>query len=116
MAKTSPGPDNFSAGYNRRWVDTLSASSALGELANDLSRRIVLRHLYPFSFREYLLFTKDIEIPELTLNDIMVVEIGGKGKGREQFKGIKVEKKLILSHSPEVRGNKKPLSLLGFIV
>jgi hypothetical protein len=44
------------------------------------------------------------------------MKIGGKGKGREQFKGIKVEKKLILSHSTEVRSNKKPLSLLGFIV
>ena len=49
-------------------------------------------------------------------DDTVVIEIGGKGKGREQFKGIKVEKKLILSHSPEVKGNKKPLSLLGFIV
>jgi len=281
-----------------RVVFTSSVSLSLFDSAYDLSRRIVLRHLYPFSFREYLLFTKDIEIPELTLNDIIegrwtadhmrynylfdeylrgglfpfsleepdympllhnicskvirrdipmvsnlrfddieriestlefigksgvdgisfssisrnlgitkykaalyvkllaqafilnpvypkgtnvlkepkvlmflpfrllyrdwsecvgairedffaemttmkgyrfhylktkrgaktpdflveqgdesvVVEIGGKGKGREQFKGIKVEKKLILSHSPEVRSNKKPLSLLGFIV
>ncbi|NVM23167.1 MAG: ATP-binding protein [Desulfobacterales bacterium] len=281
-----------------RVVFTSSVSLSLFDSAYDLSRRIVLRHLYPFSFREYLLFTKDIEIPELTLNDIIegrwmadhmrynylfdeylrgglfpfsleepdcmpllhnicskvirrdipmvsnlrfddieriestlefigksgvdginfssisknvgitkykaalyvkllaqafilnpvypkgtnvlkepkvlmflpfrllyrdwsecvgairedffaemtsmkgyrfhylktkrgaktpdfliehedetvVVEIGAKGKGREQFKGIKIEKKLILSHSPEVRGNKKPLSLLGFIV
>ena len=47
-------------------------------------------------------------------DEAVVVEIGGKG--REQFKEIKVEKKLILSHSPEVRSNKKPLSLLVFIV
>ena len=46
-------------------------------------------------------------------DEAVVVEIGGKG--REQFKGIKVGKKLILSHSPEVRSNKKPLSLLVFI-
>ncbi len=46
----------------------------------------------------------------------VVIEIGGKGKGREQFKGIKVQKKLILSHSAEVIGNKRPLSLLGFVV
>jgi len=49
-------------------------------------------------------------------DETVVVEIGGKGKGREQFKGIKVEKKLIFSHSPEVKSNKKPLSLLGFTV
>ena len=45
----------------------------------------------------------------------IVVEVGGKGKGREQFKGIKVEKKLILSHPASMRGIKRPLFLLGFI-
>jgi hypothetical protein len=44
-----------------------------------------------------------------------VIEIGGKGKGREQFKGIKIEKKLILSDDPKAGRGKKPLSLLGFI-
>lgn len=44
-----------------------------------------------------------------------VIEVGGKGKGREQFKGIKAEKKIILSHHPEGKGIKKPISLLGFI-
>lgn len=44
-----------------------------------------------------------------------VIEIGGKGKGKEQFKGIKVEKKLILSHDPKAGSGRKPLSLLGFV-
>ena len=48
-------------------------------------------------------------------NEKVVIEIGGKGKGREQFKGIKVEQKLILAHHPEGKGNTKPLSLLGFL-
>jgi hypothetical protein len=43
-----------------------------------------------------------VELPD----ESIVVEIGGKGKGREQFP----------THSPEVRSNKKPLSLLGFTV
>jgi hypothetical protein len=51
-----------------------------------------------------------------TADETVVVEIGGKSKGREQFKGIKVNKKLILTHSPDVKSNKKPLSLLGFVV
>jgi len=45
----------------------------------------------------------------------IVVEVGGRGKGREQFKGIKVEKKLILSHPTQIEGIKRPLFLLGFI-
>ena len=49
-------------------------------------------------------------------NERFVIEIGGKGKGRAQFKGIKAEKKLILAHSPGGKGDMKPLSLLGFIV
>lgn len=49
-------------------------------------------------------------------NERLVIEIGGKAKGREQFKGIKAEKKIILAHSPEGKGDMKPLSLLGFIV
>ena len=67
----------------------------------------------------YLKTKRGAKTPDFLIeqeDETMVVEIGGKGKGREQFKGIKVEKKLILSHSPEVKGNKKPLSLLGFIV
>ena len=45
----------------------------------------------------------------------IVVEVGGKGKGREQFKGIKAEKKIIFSHSIETQGIKRPLFLLGMI-
>ena len=45
----------------------------------------------------------------------VVIEVGGKGKGREQFKGVKVGKKLILAHSSDVGTNRKPISLLGFI-
>ncbi len=45
----------------------------------------------------------------------IVVEVGGRGKGREQFKGIKVERKLILSHPTQLEGIKRPLFLLGFI-
>ena len=67
----------------------------------------------------YLKTRRGAKAPDFLLelgDEVVVVEIGGKGKGREQFKRVKVEKKLILSHSPEVRSNKKPLSLLGFIV
>ena len=45
----------------------------------------------------------------------IIVEIGGKGKGREQFKGIQMGKKLILTHPSNFEGVKRPLFLLGFL-
>ena len=54
-----------------RVIFTSSVSLALFESAYDLSRRIRLRFLYPFSFREYLLFAKQIDIHALTINDIL---------------------------------------------
>ena len=48
-------------------------------------------------------------------NEEIVIEIGGKGKGKQQFKGINVEKKIIFSHSAELRSDQRPLSLFGFI-
>jgi hypothetical protein len=45
----------------------------------------------------------------------IVVEIGGKGKGKHQFKGITARQKLILVHPPIVDGNKRPLFLVGFV-
>jgi len=45
----------------------------------------------------------------------MVIEVGGKSKGREQFKGVEVHKKIILSHSNQIEGIKRPLFLLGFV-
>jgi hypothetical protein len=43
-----------------------------------------------------------------------VIEIGGPGKGREQFKGFDGRKNLILSHGNEISGIKRPLFLIGF--
>jgi len=45
----------------------------------------------------------------------IIVEIGGKGKGRQQFKGITARQKLILTHYQSIEGEKRPLSLFGFI-
>ena len=45
----------------------------------------------------------------------MVLEVGGKGKGREQFKGIKVSRKMILADGNPVAPGKVPLFMLGFL-
>lgn len=37
----------------------------------DLSRRSTMHHLYGFSFREYLEFTQDVNLPKLTLEEVL---------------------------------------------
>jgi len=66
----------------------------------------------------YLKTTRGSKTPDYLIvnkNEKIVIEIGGKGKGRTQFKGIKAEKKLILSHSLNISDNQRHLSLFGFI-
>ena len=45
----------------------------------------------------------------------VAVEVGGKGKGREQFKGVEVDQKLLLADRPTPDRNRVPLFLLGFL-
>jgi len=45
----------------------------------------------------------------------IIVEIGGRGKGREQFKGFEGTKSLILTHPSDTSGLRRPLFLAGFI-
>lgn len=66
----------------------------------------------------YLKSTRGEKIPDFYIDDLkppLVLEVGGKGKGREQFKGIKVERKLILSDGDRIAPGKVPLFLLGFL-
>lgn len=66
----------------------------------------------------YLKSTRGKKIPDYLVeldNEKLAIEIGGKGKGREQFKGIKVDRKIIFAHTT-VPGNKRyPLFLLGYL-
>ena len=45
----------------------------------------------------------------------LVVEIGGKGKGRSQFKGLSADEKLIFTHADSFDDPKRPLFLLGLV-
>ena len=53
----------------RVWF-TSSMALALHASSHDLSRRVILRSLFPFSFREYLHFRHAYDVPALQLNDI----------------------------------------------
>lgn len=67
----------------------------------------------------YLKSTVGKKIPDYIIifdKKIIVIEVGGKGKGRSQFKGISnYDQKLILSDSTEISDLRRPLFLLGFL-
>lgn len=52
-------------------IFTSSVSLSIIESAYDLSRRVELIYLYPFSFKEYVFFKRGVAIPELTFNNIL---------------------------------------------
>lgn len=45
----------------------------------------------------------------------VVLEVGGKGKGRTQFKGLRADRKVVLAESVEPAPDRLPLCLLGFL-
>ena len=45
----------------------------------------------------------------------IAVEIGGKGKGREQFKGFTPDKKIIAVDTDTTDGIRRPLFIFGFL-
>ncbi len=61
-------------------IFTSSVALALFESQYDLSRRVLLKKLYPFSFREYLFFKYNANFAQLSFNDIL-----NKNIGREFF-------------------------------
>ena len=89
--------------------------TAIGALREDF----VVETLKSFGLNPYYLkSTRGAKIPDYIIpfeNKEIVIEIGGKGKGREQFKGIKKAEKIILIHSDESKGIKYPLFMLGFV-
>jgi len=52
-------------------VFTSSAALLMRESAYDLSRRVLLRELYPFSFREFIYFTKGVVKDPVSFEDII---------------------------------------------
>lgn len=67
----------------------------------------------------YLKSTRGAKTPDFLLDDgkseNTVIEIGGKGKGREQFKGVVADRKIIFSAGDACDGMRRPLFMLGFL-
>jgi predicted AAA+ superfamily ATPase len=50
---------------------TSSTALSMSKYRNDISRRVLLKYLHPFSFREYLEFKKGNNIPKLAFDDFI---------------------------------------------
>lgn len=66
----------------------------------------------------YLKGTRGQKTPDFLLEHEgrrIVFEIGGKGKGRSQFKGIRADRKIILAEQAGLSHERMPLHLAGFL-
>lgn len=67
----------------------------------------------------YLKGTRGQKTPDFLLEHEgrrIVFEIGGKGKGRSQFKGIRADRKIILAEQAKLSHERMPLHLAGFLL
>ena len=65
----------------------------------------------------YLKSTRGAKTPDYVIGGkkFLAFEIGGRGKGRQQFKGFQARRKIILADSLETGDIKRPLFLFGFV-
>ena len=93
----------------RDWED------CLGGVREDFFAGMMISADIPF---HYLKNRRGAKTPDYLVpvnGDDLIIEIGGKGKGYSQFKGIEGVKKLVFSHSNELEGIKRPLFCLGYL-
>ena len=66
----------------------------------------------------YLKSTRGQKTPDFLLQykgSHVVFEIGGKGKGRSQFKGIQADRKIVMAEGAGFSSDRMPLHLAGFL-
>ena len=93
----------------RSWDD------AIGAVREDFFATAMSMANMPF---HYLKSTTGRKTPDFwltTASGDWVVEIGGPGKGRTQFKGVRVERKMVFAHDAGSRRNTKPLFMAGYM-
>ena len=89
--------------------------NSIGGLREDFFCETMLAANIPFN---YLKTKRGAKTPDYYIqynDEKIVVEVGGKSKGREQFKGITDKKKFIFSHSSIIDKLRRPLFLLGLL-
>ncbi len=68
---------------------------------------------------QYLKSTRGAKTPDYLIKDAptkLAVEIGGPSKGRQQFKGVHIDRKIVFAHGPLPEKGRLPLFLLGYLV
>jgi hypothetical protein len=73
--------------------------------------------LTPF-LPQYQKSTRGAKTPDYLIKDAptkLAVEIGGPSKGRQLFKGINIDRKIVFVHSPVPEKGRLPLFLLGYL-
>jgi hypothetical protein len=93
--------------------------SAVGAIREDFFAHAMRQHGYTFTYAKS---TRGAKTPDYLLDlegTPVVVEIGGKGKGRSQFKELDYERKVVLydnaeGSKPPIPGQRVPLFCLGF--
>ena len=94
-----------------------SYEDCIGALREDFFALAMAQHGMPF---RYAKSTRGAKTPDflVTLDDRdHVIEVGGRGKGRSQFKGLTYDRKVILFHADDQRytpGARVPLHCIGF--
>jgi len=66
----------------------------------------------------YLKSTRGQKTPDFLLQrkgENLVFEIGGKGKGRSQFKGVQADRKIVMGEDANFSPDRIPLHLVGFL-
>jgi predicted AAA+ superfamily ATPase len=94
-----------------------SFGDCISEIREDYFALAMAQHGRSFSYAKT---TRGSKTPDFVMeNDggTVILEVGGKGKGRTQFKGLAYDTKIVLSHGQDVRpeaGRRVPLHCLGF--
>jgi uncharacterized protein len=65
----------------------------------------------------YLKSMRGTKTPDYLIRDFedIVFEVGGKGKGRSQFKGVDTKRKIIFADGYDIAGIRRPLFLAGML-
>ena len=87
----------------------------IGELREDFLVQALKSKGYKFN---YLKTRRGQKTPDYLIkyrDGDIIAEVGGKGKGRSQFKGVKAKQKIIFVHPCSNKEEKRSLFLLGFL-
>lgn len=90
-------------------------ADCIGGLREDFFTEMLTMANFNFQYLKSVRGAKTPDYMIETPTGSLIAEIGGHGKGREQFKGISGKKQVIFTHSNRTDGIRAPLFLAGFL-